>query len=170
MLPTAAHADDRPEIEALLDQAFGADRKDRAAYRLREDNARIDDLSFLVREADGHLCGSIEFWPIALKDKNEERTPALLLGPIAVALECRKKGIGKLLIQHGIKSAYATGHNLIILVGDPEYYHRFGFSNQGTEKWHMGGQSEQHRLLALCADTHELLGEHCNIVSTRVLA
>jgi predicted N-acetyltransferase YhbS len=164
-----AHENDRLEIEALLDEAFGVDRKDRAAYRLRDGNVRIDALSFLVREENGYLSGSIEFWPIALREKRGELTPALLLGPIAVAQNCRDKGIGKLLIQHGIMNAHLAGHNLIILVGDPEYYHRFGFSNRGTQSWKMLNQTEQHRLLVLCSETHELLGQNCDIVADRVL-
>jgi predicted N-acetyltransferase YhbS len=170
MFLTATYAEDRLEIEALLDDAFGADRKSRATYRLRDGNARIEDLSFLVRDGDGHLCGSIEFWPISLRDKVGERTPALLLGPIAVAVQCRNKGVGKLLIRHGITAAHALGYDLIILVGDPEYYHRFGFSNRNTQNWHMAGQTEQHRLLALCTETHKLFGKKSDIVSTRVLA
>ncbi len=139
---------DRSDIERLLDDAFGADRASRAAYRLREGNSRVGGLSFVVRQADGHLCGSIEFWPIALAAADGTRHPALLLGPIAVDAACRGKGVGTALMQHGLSAADALGHATIVLVGDPEYYHRFGFAGAPAADWIMPGQTEQRRLLA----------------------
>jgi predicted N-acetyltransferase YhbS len=143
-----AHPEDRSDIEKLLDEAFGADRQNRTTYRLRENNKRLDGLSRVVRQEDGHLCGSIEFWPVDLVcNESGSSTNAVLLGPIAVAESCRGQGIGSVLMKSGLAAARAAGHETIVLVGDPEYYGRFGFSNDVTESWSLPGPVEQRRLL-----------------------
>lgn len=150
-------AADRPEIEQLLDTAFGLDRHNRTAYRLRDGATPVEQLCFVARrdegECRGHLCGSIEFWPLEVAcPKTGEALPALLLGPIAVAEECRGLGLGGQLIRLGLETAKKLGHTLVILVGDPEYYSRFGFSNAATGKWTMPGPFEQRRLMAWVSD------------------
>ncbi|MCH8684294.1 GNAT family N-acetyltransferase [Pedomonas mirosovicensis] len=150
-------AEDRPEIEQLLDTAFGPDRHLRTAYRLREGSAPIDALCFVARredgECNGHLCATIEFWPIEIACRSTgARLPALLLGPIAVAEDCRGKGLGGDLIRLGLVEAQALGHTLVLLVGDPEYYSRFGFSNTATANWGMPGPVEQRRLMVRASD------------------
>ena len=55
------------------------------------------------------------------------RFPLLFLGPVAVVLEHRKQGIGTALIETACQRARAFGHQAVILVGDPDFYHRFGF-------------------------------------------
>jgi predicted N-acetyltransferase YhbS len=156
---TQALPSDRPEIEALLDAAFGADRQLKTTYRLRENNARADDLSRVVRQADDHhLCGSIEFWPVVLTDAGTGTVSnAVLLGPIAVSESCRGQGVGGALMQSGIAAAREAGHDTIILVGDPEFYGRFGFSNDRTGNWLLPGPVEQRRVLVL-SDRADLPG------------
>jgi putative acetyltransferase len=51
----------------------------------------------------------------------------LLLAPIAVVLEYRNTGIGAKLINESFRLAKAMGYTSVFLVGDPGYYHRFGF-------------------------------------------
>jgi predicted N-acetyltransferase YhbS len=149
-----ARAADHLDIESLLDAAFGTDRQMRTTYRLRDHNIRADDLSLVVRQSDGHLCGSIEFWPIDLVDANSGvASRALLLGPIAVDEACRGKGVGSTLMRQGIAAAQAAGHATIVLVGDPEFYGRFGFSNAVTQNWSLPGPVEQRRLLVLSDTT-----------------
>ncbi len=150
-------ASDRPEIEQLLDTAFGPDRHTRTAYRLRDGSTPVAELCFVARRDDdvckAHLCGSIEFWPIEVANpETGAALPALLLGPIAVAEECRGLGLGGQLIRLGLETAEKLGHHLIILVGDPEYYSRFGFSNEATGAWTMPGPFEQRRLMAYVSD------------------
>jgi predicted N-acetyltransferase YhbS len=145
-----ANPSDRHEIEMLLDEAFGPNRREKTAYRLREDSAPVDGLGFVVRRESDHLCGSIEFWPVELVEQETGKaTPAVLLGPIAVSESCRGQGLGGTLIRAGVEAAQAAGHETIILVGDPEYYGRFGFTDDNTKGWMLPGPYEQHRLLAI---------------------
>ncbi len=53
----------------------------------------------------------------------------MLLGPVAVAAS---RGIGAALVRKAIRHARKAGHGAIVLVGDPPYYGRFGFTAEKT--------------------------------------
>jgi predicted N-acetyltransferase YhbS len=139
-------------IEALLDDAFGPDRTTRTAYRLRDGQSPAAGLSFVVTDGPV-LCGSISLWHIQLGTQ-----PALLLGPIAIAQSCRGKGLGGALISQSLSAARAQGHDIVMLVGDLDYYGRFGFGNAHTGAWKMPGPVEQQRVLALSLQSQPLPG------------
>jgi predicted N-acetyltransferase YhbS len=114
---------DRPAIIDLLDAAFGPDRDKKVCYRYREGLAPVGELSFVARQA-GRIVGTIRQWPVLV---GEVRTPALLLGPVAVDPALQGLGIGSKLVRMTLAVAGATGHRVVLLVGDPAYYQRFGF-------------------------------------------
>ena len=116
--------DDAWEVELLLDTAFGAERKGLSAYRLREGVDAVPDLSLLVRDIYGLIIGCIRFWPIRVGTAG---SPALLLGPIAIHPTRQGEGIGASLILEGLDRARRSGWKTVILVGDLDYYGRFGF-------------------------------------------
>lgn len=132
-----------PEIDRLLDEAFGIDRRSRTAYRLRERTSPIAHLSHAARDADG-LVAALLCWPIALQTRTGRR-PLTLLGPVAVARRMRNHGIGSRLMRECLDRA--DGHPMA-LVGDASYYGRFGFTAEATGQWTMPGPFEPHRLLA----------------------
>ena len=49
------------------------------------------------------------------------------LAPLAVAPERQRQGIGSLLVRAGIGALRARNCPLVIVLGHPEYYPRFGF-------------------------------------------
>jgi putative acetyltransferase len=53
---------------------------------------------------------------------------AVGLGPVAVLPELQKQGIGSKLIREGLKLYGQAGYDAVVLVGDPPYYSRFGFT------------------------------------------
>ncbi|WP_125141560.1 GNAT family N-acetyltransferase [Clostridium transplantifaecale] len=55
----------------------------------------------------------------------------LLIAPLSVKLEYRNKGVGAALIKEGFKRAKEAGYQAAFLVGNPEYYKRFGFKETG---------------------------------------
>jgi predicted N-acetyltransferase YhbS len=128
--------------EALLDQAFGETRYRKSSERLREDRLPADGLSFIASEGK-RVIGTARLWNIACGNSQ----PALLLGPVAVAEDCRGRGLGGALVCRAIQTARKLGHGAIVLVGDPEYYSRFGFSGEKTGALWMPGPFERHRLL-----------------------
>jgi len=141
--------------EALLDAAFGDERFARTAERLREGRLPEAGLSF-VACADRRLVGTLRLWSISAGS----RRPALLLGPLAVASDCRKCGIGGLLMRHAIAQAERRGHRAILLVGDAPYYGRFGFSTEKTGALWLPGPYARDRLLARELVTGALEGAH----------
>ena len=128
--------------EALLDCAFGETRYRKSSERLREDRLPAEGLSFIASEGR-RLIGTARLWDIAVGNGQ----PALLLGPVAVAEDCRSRGLGGALVRRAIQAARKLGHGAIVLVGDPAYYNRFGFAGEKTGALWMPGPFERHRLL-----------------------
>lgn len=127
-------------VEKLLDDAFGLDRHQRTAYLLRQGMPVINRLSFGIT-IDEKLIGSIQCWPIAAGP-----LPLILVGPVAVAPEKQKEGIGKILMKTMLGSV-APDDAPMVMIGDPEYYGRFGFIADQTSGWTLPGPWEPHRLL-----------------------
>ena len=61
-------------VEDLLDAAFGPDRFERTAYRIRNGMDAVPDLSFAL-VADGALTGTIQCWPVAHRGLGGAATP-----------------------------------------------------------------------------------------------
>ena len=130
--------------EALLDQAFGDTRTRKTSQRLRDGRLPAEGLSLIA--ADGkRVVGTARLWSVACGTGQ----PALLLGPVAVAADCRKRGIGAALVRRCLREARRLGHGAVILVGDAPYYSRFGFAAEKTASLKLPGPFERHRLLAL---------------------
>ncbi len=53
----------------------------------------------------------------------------LCVGPISVLPALQNKGVGTKLINYSISEARNLGYVAMILFGNPDYYHRFGFRN-----------------------------------------
>jgi predicted N-acetyltransferase YhbS len=133
--------------EALLDNAFGETRYRKSSERLREDRLPAEGLSFIASEGS-QVIGTARLWNIACgSDKEALGQQALLLGPVAVAEDCRSRGLGGAMVRRAIQAARKLGYGAIVLVGDPAYYNRFGFSGEKTGALWMPGPFERHRLL-----------------------
>jgi len=95
------------------------------AERLRAGENYVPELA-LVAEDGGNVVGHIMLTRTAVV-KDGGSFEALMLGPISVAAESRGKGIGSGLVKESFKAAKEMGFKAMVLVGDPEYYERFGF-------------------------------------------
>ena len=80
----------------------------------------------LVAEIDGRIVGHIAFSPITISDGAKDWYG---LGPVSVLPEHQKQGIGKALVNSGLSLLKEMGGQGCALVGDPNYYKRFGFRN-----------------------------------------
>lgn len=146
--------------ETLLDAAFGEARFTKSSQRLRDGRLPADGLSFVA--CDGaRVVGTVRLWPVSCGGRE-----ALLLGPMAVAQDCRSRGIGARLIGRALREARRRGHGAVVLVGDAAYYGRFGFSNAKTRDLRMPGQPEPERLLAIQFGPGALDGARGAIVAT----
>jgi predicted N-acetyltransferase YhbS len=134
---------DAVERERLLDAAYGLVRFTKTSERLREGRAPAEGLSFVATE-DGRVVGTVRLWQVTAG----RGRPALLLGPLAVAAERRHRGIGSALVARALKEAKRKGHAAVLLVGDRQFYARFGFSAEKTGGLWLPGPYQPHRLLA----------------------
>jgi putative acetyltransferase len=80
----------------------------------------------LVAEVDGKVAGHIAFSPVTISDGSLDWYG---LGPLSVLPEYQKQGIGKSLVLKGLSILKDMGGQGCALVGDPDYYKRFGFKN-----------------------------------------
>ena len=137
---------DNAAIEALLDEAFGADRHRKQSYRFRHMTAPVGELCLVAREGD-RVVGTVRHWPVTIVG-DQRMTPALLLGPIGVAADRRNNRIGDRLMRESLRRAFELGHAIVLLVGDLSYYGRFGFRPAAPRGITMPGE-QPHRLQLL---------------------
>lgn len=129
--------------EVLLDEAFGMDRHEKTCERLRENRMPARGLSLI---ADDHGCvvGTVRLWHVEINGE-----AALLLGPLAVATSHQSRGVGSRLVRTALNRASVQGHKAIILVGDENYYARFGFSKSVMVGIDLTGPVDRDRFLGL---------------------
>jgi putative acetyltransferase len=80
----------------------------------------------LVAERDGRVIGHIAFSPVNISDSTPDWYG---LGPVSVLPEYQRQGIGKALILEGLSRLKAMHARGCCLVGHPDYYIKFGFTN-----------------------------------------
>lgn len=118
-------------VENLVREAFwdvyrpGCDEH-LLVHRLRDSAIHLPELSF-VAEVDGRIAGAIYYCKAVIKQRNGVKQSVLTFGPLAVAPEFQKQGIGKALIEHTVKQAHSLEYPAIVIYGSPAYYSRFGF-------------------------------------------
>jgi putative acetyltransferase len=79
-----------------------------------------------VAEIGGKIVGHIAFSPVGIEG-GQGNFHALALAPVAVHPDWQRKGIGSALINWSLAECRRDGHSLVIVLGHPDYYPRFGF-------------------------------------------
>jgi putative acetyltransferase len=87
----------------------------------------------LVAEADGKVVGHVAFSPVTVNDKF---IGWYGLGPVSVAPELQKQGIGSKMILDGLARLRELGAKGCVLEGSPAYYQRFGFKPYAGLTYH----------------------------------
>ncbi len=127
---------DRDAVRGLLAAAFGnADAEglndeSRLVDRLRDEGYAAVSL---VAEEDGRIVGHVVFSEVAIETADKaphDPLPALSLAPLAVAPDRQREGIGSELVRRGLDECRRAGWRIVLVVGHPEYYRRFGFSRE----------------------------------------
>ncbi len=126
-------------IEALLDASFGPNRLAKTSYRFRQNVDAVAQLGLVAHHGD-KLVGTIAYWPVEI---GEQALPALLLGPLAVEPSLRGHGIAVALIRKTLSKAKRAGYRTVVLVGDAEYYSRFGFVAAASRGIRMPGEPDR---------------------------
>ena len=140
-------------IEQLLDRAFGPDRHARTAYRIRAGMDWLEALSFAALDGEDMLVATIQCWPIALIGDDGRAVPLVMVGPVAVVPERQGEGfgIGLMAAMLDAEARMAANGSPVfpqVLIGDLDYYGRWGFNAAATGGWRCPGPYEQDRLLA----------------------
>jgi putative acetyltransferase len=115
--------EDEAEIRHIHEEAFGQEAEDKLVEKLR--NRGVLTI-LLVALYNNRLAGHIAFSPVEVKSDCSS-FQAIALAPMAVLPACQRKGIGLQLVQAGLEECRRLGHEIVVLVGHPNYYPRFGF-------------------------------------------
>ena len=114
---------DADAVRRVNELAFGERTE---ANLVRELTAASASTLSLVAEKDGYVVGHILFSPVTIETPAGQVT-AIGLAPMAVLPDQQRKGIGTRLVQEGLAELRRLGHEVVVVVGHPDYYPRFGF-------------------------------------------
>ncbi len=79
----------------------------------------------LIAQESGNVIGHILFSPVSFDPP--AAVTAFGLAPMAVMPGHEKHAVGRRLVQNGLAECHAQGACLVVVLGEPEYYSRFGF-------------------------------------------
>lgn len=117
---------DYAEVHEVNKLAFGQENEARLVENIRQSANFNPELS-LVAIKDDKVVGHILFSEIIIQSQSD--VSALALAPLAVRPEFQNQGIGSQLVQQGLKQCQTLGHKVVVVVGYPSFYTRFGFSS-----------------------------------------
>lgn len=130
--------------------------RDREAIRLVEEHAfgqkaeaglvdavvtSGDGVVELVAVEDGQVVGHVLFSRLFVRNGDTD-FPAVALAPLAVEPSFHGSGIGGALIREGHIRLKAMGEKLSIVLGEPAYYGRFGYTHDRAGKFKSDFQCE----------------------------
>jgi len=128
-LPMLIHIEtptDHKAIRAVIRLAFGRDDEALIADALR-DGGYVR--TSLVAEVERQVVGHILFSDLPIVSETAT-FPALALAPMAVLPDYQRQGIGSQLIRRGLDTCREHGHRVVVVLGHPNFYQRFGFSSE----------------------------------------
>lgn len=135
---------DRAEIRRVEEHAFGQETEAGLVDALVEGG---DAVLELVAVEEGTVVGHVLFSRLHVV-KNGVRTPAVALAPLAVEPSFHGTGIGGALVSEAHVRLKAAGETLSIVLGDPAYYGRFGYSHARAASFASDYQCEALQALA----------------------
>jgi putative acetyltransferase len=115
---------DEAAIHAIVSQAFGRAAEADLLKSLRGKGKAVVSL---VAEEEGQVLGQVLFSPIVIEAVAAKHA-ALGLAPLAVLPAFQRLGIGSALVSAGLARCRELGHTRVVVLGEPAYYARFGFS------------------------------------------
>jgi putative acetyltransferase len=115
---------DAVAVGTIHAQAFGRPDEGRIVERLR---ARARPYLGLVATDDrDDMVGHIVFSPVTLHCYQAPYS-IMALAPMAVVPPWQRRGIGSALVREGLQACRSAGHDVVVVVGHPAFYPRFGF-------------------------------------------
>ena len=133
---------DATAVNALIERAFGPGRLVKVSERVRERAHFRADLSICAFEHH-RLVGVARMWDATFGGQK-----VAFLGPLAVDSAARSAGVGAALVNAACDAAKTAGGTAVLLVGDPPFFERLGFSAKLAADVIMPGPVDQRRVLA----------------------
>ncbi|MEU7903868.1 N-acetyltransferase [Actinoplanes sp. NPDC049118] len=137
----AEREEDFDAVRQVLLAAFETDGEARLVEALRLSHAWLPDLC-VVAEENGAVVAFALLSRIMIGGD-----AGLALGPVAVLPDLQKRGLGGAVIRESLRRAAAAGERLVLVLGDPAYYGRFGFVPAAplgiTSEWSSFGDAWQ---------------------------
>ncbi|NOI76419.1 N-acetyltransferase [Vibrio coralliilyticus] len=115
-------------VDRLLKSAFETETEADLVMKLRENGRRT--LSLVACNDEGEVVGHVMFSPVTL---NGEDLSWQGLAPLAIKADYRRQGLAAELVKEGLESLKEFGYPACVVLGEPEYYSRFGF--EASEKY-----------------------------------
>ena len=97
-------------------------------HKIRAVSAFVKELNFIACDED-EIVGNIIYSKAKVINEENKKFEVLCMGPLGVSPSYQRKGIGSKLMNFSIEKAKKLGYKAIIIFGNPDYYHRFGFIN-----------------------------------------
>lgn len=119
---------DEPGIRAVIEAAFPTAEEARLVERLRDDGAWIPGLSWVAVDDDGRVIAHS-----LITRCHVGETPAAALAPCSVAPAWQRRGVGTAVTRACLAAAAEAGEDLVLVLGHPDYYPRFGF--EPASRW-----------------------------------
>ena len=122
---TSETPEDIAAIREVVTAAFGRPNEAELVEIIRNSPNFIPELS-LVAKQDGKVVGHILFSLVAIETQ-QGNVEAQALAPLCVTPTHQRQNIGAQLVQAGLTKCRELDRNIIIVLGEPHYYQRFGF-------------------------------------------
>lgn len=115
---------DFASVRNLHREAFKSEVEGMLVDELRECDKRCISL---IAEDGGLVVGHVLFSSVTIRtDAKSIRVQSL--APMAVLPVWQRKGIGSQLVQAGLDECRRQGETIVLVLGHPDFYPRFGFS------------------------------------------
>lgn len=96
-------------------------------HQLRIDPDFISELDF-VMELDGKLIGQNIFVKDVINADDSRTIPIVIMGPICITPELKRKGYGKILLDYSLDKAARMGFGAVCIEGNIDFYGKSGFT------------------------------------------
>ena len=117
-------ANDLDAIREIHVAAFPTAAESELVDALRE-AGNLDVSLIAIDDGSSEVVGHIAFSPVTIE--GGEALAGTGLAPVAVLPEFQGKGVGQQLIEAGLLTCEESGADFVVVLGDPNYYSRFGF-------------------------------------------
>ena len=121
---------DLNDVLIVEKEAFGYDKEANLVKDLLSDPSAKPLYSYLAIN-DGRAVGHILFTSAHIEN-TQNGASISLLAPLAVIPDFQKQGVGGKLIEHGLQNLAGSGVDLVLVLGHPDYYPRYGFKPAGV--------------------------------------